>query len=447
MRPEATLQAQTLNTSPHKRVAPTPTAINKTGPRSIWFQAAFWLAVTAGAFLIILSRRPDAVLNPQFFAEDGQRWYADAYQLGWRCLLIPDQAGGYLHTAPRLAALLSLLLPFSRAPLVMNLCAIVIQILPVIFFLSSRFSAVGLWKRLLACFIYLGLPNTYGTNANVTNLQWHLGLLACMVLLAEPTRDLTWTIFDGTVLILISVESPMGLLLAPLAAVLWWIRRDHSVILRLALLLPGAAIQAAVVLTSHARRAALNGANIHRLVSILGRQIFLASLVGKNTVLHFAIRYSEHSCFVLEAIASGVGLAIFVYTLHYASTRLKLFVIFSFGVLALSLARPLAGGPEQPQWEWLRFPGTSNRYFFMPMLAFLTSLLWIADSAKHRVMRACSLGLLLCVPVAIRRDWRYPAFTDMHFPEYAARFQTAPAGTKMLIPINPPPWKMTLRKK
>jgi hypothetical protein len=95
----------------------------------------------------------------------------------------------------------------------------------------------------------------------------------------------------------------------------------------------------------------------------------------------------------------------------------------------------------------VRFPGTSNRYFFMPILAFLAALLWIADSAKHRAMRFCSMALLLCLPVGIRRDWRYPAFTDMHFHEYASQFQMAPSGTKMVIPINPPPWTMRLIKK
>jgi hypothetical protein len=398
-------------------------------------------------FLLIFSRRPDAVMNAQFFAEDGQRWFADAYQMGLRCLLIPDQAGGYLHTVPRFAALLSLLFPFSRAPLVMNLCAILVQILPVTIFVSSRFSAIPLWKRLVLSFVYLGLPNTYGTNANVTNLQWHLGLLACLVLLAEPAQYLRWQIFDGMVLVLISVESPIGLLLVPFAAVLWRLCRDRWTMVLLALLLPGAVIQAGVVLMSHARQTAPNGANVHRLISILGRQVFLAPLVGKNTVLHFALRYSERSCFVLEVSATTVGLAILLYALRYAPAGVKLFVVFSFCILALSLTRPLAGTPDQPQWEWLRFPGTSNRYFFFPILAFLTALLWIADSARHRAMRFCSVGLLLCVCVGIRRDWRYPAFQDMHFREYASQFQTAPTGTKMVIPINPTPWTMKLRKK
>ena len=451
MCPEATQPKQTSETNPpprmrrlfHAEEARRSTNVGRPAtPRGI----GFWTIIFVATFLIIFSRRPDAILNAQFFAEDGQRWCADAYDFGVRCLLIPDQAGGYLHTTPRLAALAALLFPLSRAPLIMNLCAIAVQVLPVIVFTSSRFSNIPLWKRLLGSFIYLGLPNTYGTNANATNMQWHWGLLACLVLLAPPANDRKWKIFDGITLALISVESPMGILLIPLALAVWWMRRNRWAAASCAWLAPGAIVQAIVVLTSHSRRAAPNGASLARLISILGRQVFLAPLLGTKTVLHFALRYSTQACFLLEAIATAIGLAVLLYALRYAPAELKLFIAFSFAVFALSLARPLAGTVDQPQWEWLRFPGTANRYYFLPIVAFLAALLWIVDRAKPQAIRGLAAVLLLLLSFGIRRDWRYPPFTDMHFREYASQFQTAPSGTRMVIPINPPPWKMELTK-
>jgi hypothetical protein len=412
------------------------------GSAAVVFQVAVWVA----GFLIIFSRRPDAITNAQFFAEDGLRWFADAYHFGMRSLLIPDQTGGYLHTAPRLAALIALLVPFSRAPLVMNLLAIAVQVLPVIVFTSSRFSHIPLWKRLLGSFLYLGLPNSYGTNANATNMQWHLGLLACLVILARPAKNKRWRVFDAIVLLLITIESPIGILLVPLAFALWWIRRDRWAASSCALLVPGAVVQTMVVLTSHARPIATNGASVTRLISILGRQVFLAPLVGTRAVLHFALRYSAHNCFLLEAIATAVGLAVLLYALIYAPAELKFFIVFSFSVFALSLARPLAGSPDQPQWEWLRFPGTGNRYYFLPIVAFVAALVWLAVNGRTRTIRRFGTVLLVLLAVGIRRDWRYPAFTDMHFREYASQFESSPSGTRMVIPINPPPWKMQLTK-
>lgn len=38
-------------------------------------------------------------------------------------------------------------------------------------------------------------------------------------------------------------------------------------------------------------------------------------------------------------------------------------------------------------------------------------------------------------------------FLDLHFREYAARFEEAAPGTRMEIPINPRNWSMELIKK
>ena len=52
------------------------------------------------AFIVIISRRPDAILNPQFWAEDGSVFYAQAYNKGIiNSLFLPY--AGYLHAVPR----------------------------------------------------------------------------------------------------------------------------------------------------------------------------------------------------------------------------------------------------------------------------------------------------------------------------------------------------------
>ena len=414
--------------------------------RAIWFHALVFVA----AFLLIFSRRPDAILNPQFFAEDGQRWFADAYRFGLRSLLIPDEVGGYLHTAPRLAALLSLLFPFRWAPLAMNLCAITIQILPINIFLSARFSQIGLPARIAASFLYLALPNTYEINANATTIQWHLALLACLVLFAQPAMDWGWRFFDAIVLILTSIESPMGILLVPVAGAMWWLRRDKQSATLLVLLLPGAMVQAVVVLLSRARRLAPLGAGLERLNSIVARQVFLGSLLGKKTVLHFLLRHSADVSCVVETIGTVVGIVTLVYVLRRAPAELKIFVVFAFAVLAMGLTHPMPGMSNQPAWELMRFPGTGNRYYFLPSLAFLASLYWIAFFAGSRKARWMAGPVLFLLPIGIIEDWRYPAFKDLHFREYAERFEAAPSGTTMSIPINPAGatnWTMDLTKK
>ncbi len=133
-----------------------PVRTRKQSLRRIFTPTIFHLIVFLTAFLLIFSRRPDAITNAQFFAEDGQRWFADAYHLG---IAMPAHSRPGWRISPYRSPpgrLIVLIFPFSRAPLVMNLCAILVQILPVTIFVSSRFSAIPLWKRLIASFDLFG---------------------------------------------------------------------------------------------------------------------------------------------------------------------------------------------------------------------------------------------------------------------------------------------------
>jgi hypothetical protein len=395
------------------------------------------------AFLIVFSRRPDAVMNAQFFAEDGRVWFLDAYNHGLHSLFMSE--AGYLHVLHRSVALIAVLLPLSMAPLVMNLGAIVVQILPVNLLLSTRFSDIPLKIRLLSSFLYLALPNTAEVHANVTNIQWHLALMAILVLLGRPSSGRGWRIFDGTVLVLTSLSSPIGVVLVPVAAFLWWKRRQVWSAISLALLGPGSVAVGFISQLTHDRQVAPNGPTFSRFASILGRQVFLSSLLGKNTQdWLMQLRYVRY----VEAIATVVGLAVLLYVLRYGRTELRLFILIAYTAFALSLAHPLAGLPTQPQWELLCLPGCGNRYYFLPMLAFLASLLWMAcRSDSPRVLRSFAIALLLLMPIGIYRDWKYPAFADLHFYQYAAQFERAPSGTQVVFPINPnPDWNIELTK-
>jgi len=422
-------------------VRPQPSSRGDTTPgnvaiRTIGLQVLIFLI----AFAIVYLRRPDALTNAQFYAEDGAVWYPQAYQFGVRSFLIP--VAGYLHALIRSAALFSLLFPFSQAPLVMNLCAIVVQILPVNVFLSSRFSRISFRMRLLGAFLYMALPNSYEIHANITNVQWHLVLLACLLLLARPAEGMAWKIFDGAVLILTPLSSPIGILLVPVAAVLWWRDRAPQRAAAAAFLIPGAVIEGITILFHlHTRQlgnlaagglvSSENGATIARLVHILGRQIFLASLVGLNTQNMF----SEAS--FIGIAAAAVGLTVLAYALWRGPVEIKLFILFALTALAVALISPLAGPPDLPQWEWL-CQGAGNRYYFLPMLAFLASLFWLIGYPRApQNLRYLGLILLLLLPVGIFQDWQFPAFRDYQFQRYADQFDRARSGDKLTIPINP----------
>jgi hypothetical protein len=439
--------------------APGPLAARPDATRQGWFfdSVQFHLAVLATAFLLVLSRRPDVILNPQFFAEDGAVFYRDAYQFGLHSLFL--SYSGYFHTLLRLTALFSRLFPFGWAPLVMNLIAITVQVLPVNVFLSSRFSQISFPVRLLAGFAYLGLPNSFEIHATATNLQWHQALLGCLLLLAEPAKSVGWRVFDGVTLFLTSLSTPMAILLIPIAALVWQNRRETWSGALLTFLLPGGAAQAiSVLLHWHARQAphinfagqvvfnnGIIGANIHDFAAILGRQVFFSSILGLSTQ---SLLMSLQGLSFIEFTCAAVGIALLLYALRFGPLELRLFILFSYAVLALGLINPLAGTPDHTQWYWLSRPGCGNRYYFLPMLAFLASLVWVVTrkaKASTVVVRCFASVLLLLLPIGIYRDWRLPPLLDFRFSAFVRKLDIVPPGTRVVIPINPG-WLMELTK-
>lgn len=395
-------------------------------------------AVFLIAFLVLFSRRPDALLNAQFYSEDGIYWFADAYQVSWRCFLIP--LGGYLNSVSRMIGMFSLLFPFDQAPLVMNICALVAGIIPIHIFLSSRFNFIQFEIRLLCGLLYLALPNSFELHATTTNIQWHLALAGCLILLGNQQSGGLWQLFDFSLLAFVVLDGPLGILLIPIALAMRWISGDRRYNLALAALIPSALIQFLFLFFASSRRPAPNGAGIVRLINILGGQIFFSGIFGLRTSDQLYRNGLGGLLFFISAIALVLGVSCFLYALRHGNSRLRLFCLFAVLVLVFALIHPLASTEGiDPQWALLQVPGCGNRYYFFPMLAFLATLIWmVADTtAKSKFPRYSALALLAFLPIGICRDWHYRPFADLHFKQTAADFRQAPTGTQFVIPLNP----------
>jgi hypothetical protein len=202
-----------------------------------------------------------------------------------------------------------------------------------------------------------------------------------------------------------------------------------------------------MIALSHSRRDAPNGATIDRLLSILGGQVFLSSILGVRTSINLFFHHSPY-LFPLEIIALVAGLIIVLYAFRRGPVTLKLFLCFATLALTFALIRPVAttgGGFEQ--WEKLQVPGVGNRYYFFPMLAFYASLIWMATNAAQtaKSARFMAISMLALLSIGIVRDWRYKPFVDYNFKSFAADFERAAPGTTVSIPINPN-WQLVLVK-
>ena len=406
----------------------------------------FGVAVT-----LIILRRPDALLNPQFWAEDGVLWYADPYNNGiLRSLLIP--VAGYFQSLCRITGALAQFLPIAAAPLLFNAVAITLQALPVNVFLSSRYKErfPALWARSTLAFVYLALPNSSEVHANLTNAKWHLALLAIVVVLARPAASLGWRVFDLIVIVLCSVSGPFALFLVPVLAFEYRYSLRSWRGLLIGLLAVGAVAQGlSLLIQGEARSPVPLGASFEAFVRIVSGQVFLGAMVGVRGYAEFlslpGARYLGMVVFVLGFIAVvwGVG---------KGPRELRLFVVFSSLILASALAAPMATfNPELQQWEVLSRPGAVGRYWLFPMLAFACVILWTAGQrAKSKsgfvIVRAARFALLAML-LGVVLDWRHPTYADFRFSYWAHRLEEAEIGEMVKIPINPAPWAFTLTKR
>jgi hypothetical protein len=396
--------------------------------------------VFAIAILAIVSRRPDAIFNAQFFGEDGTIWFRDAYALGWLSPLFSSQ-NGYFQTLPRLAAALALLAPFQFAPLVMNLAGLTFQVLPVNILLSPLCANwAPLSVRAWMAAAYIALPNTRELNVSVEEGQWHLALLACLLVLALPPKSISGRILSIAIILPSGVTGPFCLILLPVSLIFWWLRRNHWTLVISAALAVASMVQlSALVRTGSATRPQVGlGATPQLFARLLGSQVYLGALLG-------ATSSPANKRVALLAAVAIIGTAVVVFCFLKANLEWKLFILFSELVFAASLRNPMVS-MTVPQWQvLLQAPGI--RYWFFPMLAFVWALIWCCSTSETRLVRIAGAAGLTLMVFGVLRDWKYPAYTDFNFPKYAKQFEAAAPGTVVTIPIYPDGWVVTLTKK
>lgn len=423
-------------------------------------------------------RRPGAILHPELWAEDGAVWFADAYREGpWRPLLHPHS--GYLQTFPRVVADLGLLVPLRDLALLFAAVAALVQVLPAVLVVSARAAETvpSRLGRLTLAAAYLAVPNSFEVDANLTNAQWHLALAAFLCLALAPAGRL-WKALDLLVTVLSGLTGPFVLVLvlvgAYLARAARW--RTWTVVLWLvSALLAG--VQAGVLLTSPRGHLAPLGASPVLFVRIVGGQVGLGTLVGMRELSrlgtgHVALAADAAGLVVVAAAASAALLA--------GPPALRALVAFSGAVLAGALLSPVAS-LTTPQWQVLAEPGVAVRYWVLPETALLATLVWgagraaarfpvllgsrrgrrgpVASRARHqgtprgpaRVVAAAggalAAGLLaLSAAVAMPSDWSYPALPPVGYRAALARFEHAPRGTTVLVPLEPPGQSVALVK-
>ena len=389
------------------------------------------------AIAIEFLRRRDDLFHPQFSAEDGTRFYAQAYNLGWlRALPLPNV--GYLDLAPRLVASLGLLVPLRWAPLLMNFCGAAMQALPAVYLVSRRCRTWGpLNLRMALAGLYMVMPNSAPLHIVPTNSPWHLAIVA--LLIAFATAPDTWVqrTTDIALILLAALSGPYSILMVPVVLVYAAVSRRRWNWVVAAVVSLSATVQVWYLLHTPRGVTPVLGASLSSLLRMLGGDIFLNSLVGSNP-------YPARLPMPLIVIAVAFGLLILWAGNRAAPLPVRLFTVFAFLLFAASIYRPLTLD-SHPVWPQL-VGAHGQRYFYIPIVACTWSLLWAACHASERSLRKLAIICVCILPVGIGMDLFRPRSHDYQFPAHAREFEEAAPGQVTRFEIDPGGWQMELIK-
>lgn len=372
---------------------------------------------------ILAARRPESLLNPQFWGEDSVIFYQGALQQGVRAVFEPY--AGYLHLVPRLVATASAWFDPRWAPTLFALAALGGSLYVAARTQSGRCPL----PRHIGCALAVVLvPDGYEVLLNVVNLHWFLAGGAVLLLIsADPTNN-RQRAHDAIAAVVLGLTGPFVLMLAGLFLWRAWSRRT---------------------------RASLALATITSLCAVVQAWVIWRSSVGTS---EGSIAYSG-----LLAVP-GMRITGSLLTGFLAPNDWPIAVEMALGLVALAGLAVLAwrAGPQVHERWWMalaavaflgaslwrcRFvlpsladPVFGARYFYPIVMIVIWLLLWAATDARRWAARAATIVALWALLINLPR-LREPAFPDLMWEAYVPRIR---AGEAVEVPVNPQPWIMRL---
>ncbi|WP_123101538.1 hypothetical protein [Acidithiobacillus sulfuriphilus] len=389
--------------------------------------------------LVVILRRPDAILHPELWAEDGVLWYTQAYNSGFPSLFMPEN--GYLQTISRIAALAAQPFPIYYVPYIFAVFAFCAQMLPVALLLSRRFDSIIPDKkiRIIISIIYVLMPNSYEVNMNLTNAQWHLALVLFLLLVGNSQKR--YNISDYMLMVVAGLSGPFSVLLSPVAMIEWYRNKFSGDYLRYVIALSCAAVQAVFIVASmmQTRSAESLGASMDNFVHIIVNNIFVGGLLGNvENLLQKALVGNYYAVFAFFSII--LVLAFFRGPLAY-----KEFSLFSLCVILSALISPMISLTE-PQWPLMAIFGIGDRYYVIPIISMLVGFV-VLSADKNIILKSIGRFLLVSMFCAVPFNFSYPNYVRTGFYKEAMYFAGAPRGTVVKFDENPSGWNFALTKK
>lgn len=390
-------------------------------------------------FLLFALRRPDALTNPQFWAEDGIILFVGQLtHAGVAWLLQPYR--GYLIVNTKLMAALGGLFPILYVPLAFNLIAMCIASLACSLFSLRwyRYLIASDILRIAICIGFAGAIYTESLVDTLNNSQWYMALLALLVLVRDPSIEYPrlQSAVCALLALLAALSNPVLVIAAPIC--IWLVAKRWNKTIALAIL-SGICIQVIVFLLSQPLKEEPVFPKPH--VSQLAGSVVVAtiykvvinSVAGWKSGLYVSQMGSRWLFYAVLAITLGW----LTWTFLFLSPRKRLQALVA-GYLAISsIVLPMRGRGMYEKFLTTRMgESRGEQYFFIAGCLFLFLLALTIEricSQRRAYLQAAIFGLVLAG--GFYYNFRAPAFPDFNWPTHAediAKWQQARKTPRLL---------------
>lgn len=388
-----------------------------------------WAAVVAAAVMLV-ARKPWALLTPQLWAEDGSVFLTQNDAWGARAILAPFQ--GYLHLLPRLTAwAASQLVDVASWPMFYNLTALLVTVGLFARLASPRVNLPGKPWLILA---FTLIAQTGEVLLNLTNLQWLTAFFLILQLFTTRPVTLIERSTDLVVLVVVGLTGPFSLLLLPLFVWQWWRDQNGDKLAVLVAVGACAVVQGGLILTHPIPPdPSLPPSHWPMLLAVLGSRLVVWPWLGSTIAAALPAT-------ALILVGCGGLLAVVGWSLRDDAVRTpRLQVVMALAVLAVAglwRVRP-------DTWETANLDN-GDRYFFIPRVLLAWLVVWEFDCRRH-IIALIARGLGLAAIALVLPHYRLPAPPDYRWAERCdpirrgvpAKIPTLPAGWTLEYPGRP----------
>ena len=195
---------------------------DRPGPAGPSVTVASVVGVLMAVGFIAFLRRPDIIVRPQFWAEDGML-FTDAREQGWNVLFSPYPA--YFIVAQRFVTCAVAHLPVLWQPVCFCYSAFALMLLTAWFCLRARLDYLMDFRgRVAMAFAVVLVPHSGEVFLVLINTQWTLAPILLILIIQEHTRRFGEAVIDFLGLLIAGMTGPFIVLYAP-----WFLLRFRRV--------------------------------------------------------------------------------------------------------------------------------------------------------------------------------------------------------------------------